>query len=190
MENGLYPASLLPSPHPCWLELEKFLDQCVLRAQRRSGPGGQHRNKTSSGIFLEHKPTGHIGEATERRSQADNRGVACQRLRIKLATVVRVPSPLVVRDGNATWKCVDESEAVVRSKYESSPLKVAPKNFDHASLMACLMNDLWRAGGQPSLVAAIWKVSTSALVRFVRLHPPAFVMVNAYRQHHGRASLR
>jgi protein subunit release factor A len=50
-----------------------------------SGPGGQHRNKTESGVRLLHRPTGVLVTATERRSQGQNRGEALKRLRARLA---------------------------------------------------------------------------------------------------------
>jgi protein subunit release factor B len=52
-----------------------------------SGPGGQHRNKTESGVRLQHRPTGVVVTATERRSQAQNRGAALERLRRVLAAL-------------------------------------------------------------------------------------------------------
>ena len=52
-----------------------------------SGPGGQHRNKTESGVRLLHRPTGVLVTATERRSQAQNRGEALERLRERLAAL-------------------------------------------------------------------------------------------------------
>ena len=57
------------------------------------GPGGQHRNKTESGVRLAHPPTGVVVSATERRSQAQNRGVALERLRVRLAALARRPKP-------------------------------------------------------------------------------------------------
>lgn len=51
------------------------------------GPGGQHRNKTESGVRLTHRPTGITVSATERRSQAQNRGEALERLRARLAAL-------------------------------------------------------------------------------------------------------
>jgi protein subunit release factor B len=51
------------------------------------GPGGQHRNKTESGVRLTHRPTGVTVSATERRSQAQNRGEALARLRERLAAL-------------------------------------------------------------------------------------------------------
>jgi ribosome-associated protein len=56
-----------------------------------SGPGGQHRNKTASAVRLVHLPTGVQVTATERRSQAQNRSTALERLRAALAPLSRRP---------------------------------------------------------------------------------------------------
>jgi ribosome-associated protein len=56
-----------------------------------SGPGGQHRNKTESGVRLLHRPTGITVTATERRSQAQNRSAALARLRERLQAASHVP---------------------------------------------------------------------------------------------------
>lgn len=58
-----------------------------------SGPGGQHRNKTESGVRLVHPPTGVVVTATERRSQAQNRSEAVTRLRERLALLARREKP-------------------------------------------------------------------------------------------------
>jgi protein subunit release factor B len=47
---------------------------------RGSGPGGQHRNKTESGVRLTHVPTGIVVSATERRARTQNLSVAWDRL--------------------------------------------------------------------------------------------------------------
>jgi protein subunit release factor B len=56
-----------------------------------SGPGGQHRNKTASGVRLTHPPTGVSVTATERRSQSQNRSAAMERLRERLRPLSFVP---------------------------------------------------------------------------------------------------
>ncbi len=52
---------------------------------RGSGPGGQHRNVTDSAVRIRHLPTGIVVQASERRSQSQNRGLAMERLRKALA---------------------------------------------------------------------------------------------------------
>lgn len=59
------------------------------------GPGGQHRNKVSSGVRLRHRPSGMTVTATERRSQSANREAAFRRLAERLDALQQVQTPRV-----------------------------------------------------------------------------------------------
>jgi len=53
---------------------------CRVQFFRASGKGGQHRNKTDTACRITHIPTGISAEATDSRSQADNKGKAWLKL--------------------------------------------------------------------------------------------------------------
>lgn len=60
-----------------------------------SGPGGQNRNKRMTGVRARDLVTGIFAMATERRSQAQNRVLAIERLYQKLEDFYHVPLPRV-----------------------------------------------------------------------------------------------
>jgi peptide chain release factor 1 len=59
-------------------------EDVVIDTFRASGPGGQHRNKTDSGVRLRHVPSGLVVTATRSRSQHDNRATATAELQRRL----------------------------------------------------------------------------------------------------------
>ena len=75
------------------LDDEALLRECEVTTFVGSGPGGQHRNKTSSAVRIVHLPTGVMVTATERRSQLRNRWAALERLRGVLTRMTRVKRP-------------------------------------------------------------------------------------------------
>ena len=72
---------------------DTLLGECRIETFRSGGPGGQHQNKTESGVRLAHLPSGITVLSRESRSQHQNRQIALARLRRALAAAMRVEKP-------------------------------------------------------------------------------------------------
>ena len=68
-------------------------DEVEVEFFRAGGPGGQHRNKTETGVRLKHTPTGIVVTATERRSRKANLAMAWERLEERLKKLRHRPKP-------------------------------------------------------------------------------------------------
>ncbi|NNF25947.1 MAG: peptide chain release factor-like protein [Gemmatimonadetes bacterium] len=81
------------STPPHELSDSRLLNDCRVDTFRAGGKGGQHQNKTETGVRITHLPTGTTAVARDRRSQSSNRTIALDRLRAKLADLARVEAP-------------------------------------------------------------------------------------------------
>ena len=195
-KGQLPPATFVSPPHPSVLSSEAFESRLNYRFQTRSGPGGQHRNRVATGAYVTDQPTGAIAEATEQRSQARNRREAIRRLRIRLALGYRTSSmiqPASRRDDGIerTAEMADDIflESDLHRRWTNSKRLPGLRSGDHAGVLALILNDLYAAGGQPSLVASHWHTSTGSVVRCLKTVPEAFRLINHWRSHFGRGPL-
>lgn len=69
---------------------EALLAECRVETFSSGGKGGQHQNRTASGVRLVHLPTGTRAVSRDERSQVRNRSIAVKRLREKLEEARRV----------------------------------------------------------------------------------------------------
>lgn len=165
-------------PHPAEYDETSLERQCVVRRVRRSGPGGQHRNKVETGIVIRHEPTGVQAEANEQRSQAANLRVAVFRLRVQLALDVRCR-----RDTSSPgelWK----------SRCPHGRIAVNPQHRDFPALLAEVLDTLAARDFDLAAAAGFLGCSPSQLIRFLKLEPRALEQVNQTRVARGQHRLR
>jgi len=163
--------------HPAALPHDDLLRQCDETRTRRSGPGGQHRNKVETAVVLAHRPTGLSAEASERRSQAENRRVALWRLRLALALSHRelpaaTPSPL--------WQ----------SRLRGRQLSIAADHDDYPAIVAEALDRLQTVGYEMRPAADSLGVSMSQLIKIFRHQPAAWVAINRLRGEAGLPPLK
>ncbi len=159
--------------HPAALSAEQLLHECDEVRTRRSGPGGQHRNKVETAVVLVHRPTGLSAEASERRSQAENRRVALGRLRLRLALEHRTPPD---RSGpSPLW----------RSRTAAHRIVVAVDHDDYPTLLAEALDQLQAAGMEIGPTADVLGVSPSQFVRLFRRVPAAWTILARLRAAQG-----
>jgi hypothetical protein len=167
-----------PNDHPAATGPEQLWTECEVRRLRRSGPGGQHRNKVETAVSLRHRPSGVCAEANERRSQIENRSVAIFRLRVNLALEVRRP-------------CAAEyvPSALWQSRRHRG-LKVSAAHDDFPAILAEALDVLAAFDADPKLAAATLGCTSSQLIRLLKLDPRALLLVNQWRNERKQHSLR
>lgn len=170
--------------HPAAWPVEQLLRECQITRGRASGPGGQHRNKVETAVSILHRPTGLVGQASERRSQAENRREAIRRLRLRLAVEHRTvtPGPLEVPLQASDLWCQRCDARIGRIACNVS-------HGDFPALLAEALDALAGRRYDPSRVATVLHCTASQVVKLLAKHPPALVAVNAAREKIGQPPL-
>ncbi|MBR2003277.1 MAG: peptide chain release factor-like protein [Thermoguttaceae bacterium] len=197
-------SSASPFRSPVYLEPEALERACRMERLRRSGPGGQNRNKVETAVRFYHPATGLVGEATERRYQGENRKIALERLRIEIALTVRTPAPPSLRpsadvnlgDLENLAPPSNAATADVRAslrwfaRLQGGKIRVAPSSFDYAILVSEFF-DVFEANGEnlPATAAAL-ETTASQIVRFLGAVPKCLEELNRRRARLGLSRLK
>ena len=161
--------------HPVLVSDETLLSECDVKRLRRGGPGGQHRNKVETAVRLTHRPSGQIAEASEARSQLENRKVALRRLRFRLAMHVRTPP---VDDPH--WHEVTRDRKIAAT----------PDARTGPQLVAHVFNVLDAVDQDDAAAAKLLEVSRSQLSRFLKADRTVLAAANQLRESAGMRPLR
>ena len=158
--------------HPAALDVATLLRACSESRTKRSGPGGQHRNKTETAVVLLHEPTGISAEASERRSQAENRQVALKRLRLKLAVEHRESAQ---SQASESW----------RKRVRGRQFVISAEHQDFPAIVAEALDQLQAAGFEIPPAAHKLGVTGTQLVKLLKKFPGAWVALNNDRERLG-----
>lgn len=165
--------------HPSALPVEQLLTDCDIRRTRRSGPGGQHRNKVETAVIIEHRPTQILAEGSERRSQAENQQAAIFRLRLRLAVEVRLAVASPYRPSEL-WS----------SRCRQGKVAVNPRHEDFPALLAEALDVVSKCEFDVKAAAECLACTPSQLTKLLQLEPRAIGVVNQEREQQGLHRLK
>jgi hypothetical protein len=143
----------------------RLLQACDIIRQSRGGPGGQHANKTATGVRLRHRASGLQVQACEHRSGEANRAAALRRLRLALACSVRGGS-------DPAW---------LRPHVSGGRLACGAQAHSWPAVAAVLLDALQAAGGEVRAAASVCRLSTTQLIRALCSDQPVRAAADAIR---------
>ncbi|HKI21511.1 MAG TPA: peptide chain release factor-like protein [Isosphaeraceae bacterium] len=175
--------SVATTVHPAALDSDVLAAECEFRATRRSGPGGQNRNKVETAVIMTHRPTGISAQASEWRTQGENRRVALHRLRLELAMTVRRPVHL---DATEAYR----PSPLWRERCRGGRIAVNPDHDDFPALLAEALDMMLACTDDPKPAAQALGCSPSQLIKLLKDSPRAWGLLNERRRQAGRHPLR
>jgi RF-1 domain len=160
--------------HPASIEPALLLRDCEVKRTRRSGPGGQNRNKVETAVIIRHMPSGIEAEANERRSQAENLKTATLRLRVNLALSLRS-----ARERGAS------PTLLWQARTRGGRITISREHSDFPAILAEALDVLDAQGTDVKAAAEALQCSPSQLIRLLKAEPRALAHVNARRAQIG-----
>jgi hypothetical protein len=147
----------------------QLLAGCRLESLRGSGPGGQHRNRTESGVRVVHAATGLEARADRQREHRRNQAEALARLRLRLAIAIR---------GQA-------QPAWLEPYRKGSRLPLGASAAAYPLAVACALDALDQALGRLPEAAAGLGLSSSQLAKLLTADGEVRLAADRLRAGHG-----
>ena len=165
--------------HPAAIDPEVLAAECEFRATRRSGPGGQNRNKVETAVILTHRPTGISAQASERRTRARTGAWPLT------GSGSSWPWPFAGRSSAARTNAFVPS-ALWRSRCRGGRIVVNPEHEDFPALLAEALDVLHASDDEPKAAAEALGCSPSQLIKLLKEEPRALAQINERRRQAGR----
>jgi len=126
----------------------ELLKLCEVQAYKGSGPGGQHRNKTNSGVKLKLETIESY--SCDDRSAHINKLLALKKLRLKIALQIR-----------------EEPALQIPFAFPGTAGRISPDNKLYPEFIADVLDRIKAAGGDLGDAARMWNLSKSALNKII-----------------------
>ncbi|MDR0518185.1 MAG: hypothetical protein LBH25_14215 [Fibromonadaceae bacterium] len=126
----------------------ELLKECEISSYKGSGPGGQHRNKTNSGVKL--KLNTVESYSCDNRSSHINKLLALKKLRLKIALQLR-----------------EEPVPQTPFPFPGASGKISQSNSLYPEFIADILDRISFFKGDLSETAKIWGLSKSALNKII-----------------------
>lgn len=155
------------------MPLSELLRACKVTGFQGSGPGGQFRNKTNSGVDLRLSEFNLAIKSCESRSANENKVHALHRMRLAIALHVReTPKP---------------PEAL---KFPGSMGHVQPSNELYPQFIADVLDIVAANGGDTREAARAFGLSTTAMTKILHADKAVLAKVQELRKAGGKPPLR
>lgn len=149
------------------LKLSDFdlLKECNITAYKGSGPGGQHRNKTNSGVKLKLKNNSQLESySCDDRSSHINKLLALKKMRMKIALQIR-----------------EEPALQIPFAFPGSGGRVSVGNNLYPEFIADILDRVQATSGDLSEAAKMWGLSKSALNKIILQDKQVYQQYQAMR---------
>ncbi len=164
---------------------DELLQQCKRSNHQASGPGGQKRNRVYSAVRLEHAAADLRAEASEYREAGRNLTDALQKLRLAAAFQGAALVPFVPAE-DAPPAEIPEAPP----EYPAFRAKINPGHRDFPAVVLLALIALRLGRSEPRPAAERLGVTTSQLVKFLKIDKAVLARANELRTRAGRPRLQ
>ena len=154
------------------MTLDELLSACTRKGFQGSGPGGQYRNKTNTGVWLTHREYNLEIKSCEGRSAKENTTHALHRMQMAIALNVR------------------ETPPAQEIPFPGSNGHLQPSNALFPLFVAHVFDIMATKRGDTKAAAQAFNITPSALVKILRQDKACAEKLQGQRVAGGKSRLK